>query len=326
MSVTSDASSDIAAIEPEVVGQQLTEVEKSTGLAEDSALALRGQFADYYTEIVTWRSKVAMITDETDPVQQKAAREIRLGLKDVRCNVERLRKTLKEDSLKRGKAIDGFANVLKYLCEPVEQKLLDVEQYAERQEAARIAALVEHRTHELTCVGANPAAYNLGQMDEATWLTILDSETKAFEAREAALLKAQQEKEAKEKAEKEEQERVRLENERLKAEAEEREAELAKEREAKEKAEAEAKEAQRKEEERIAAEKKAAEDKAKAEKKAKDKARRAPDKEKLLAFASALAEVCAPEMKTTEGKNILRHALNEQQRLSCWIEREAEAL
>jgi hypothetical protein len=52
-----------------------------------------------------------------------------------------VRKSLKEESLKRGKAIDGYANVLKYLCEPIEDKLFEIEQYAERKEAARVAAL-----------------------------------------------------------------------------------------------------------------------------------------------------------------------------------------
>ena len=190
----------IEALKPESVGREIDAVVKGSGLAEDSAITLRGQFADYYSMIVEWRDKAAMVTKPDDSTHQKIAREVRLGLRRVRCEVENTRKQLKADSLARGKAIDGFANVLKYLCEPVEAKLLEVEQFAERQEAARIAAIVADRQTILVSLGVDPTPYNLTAMDDETFKLVVDSEKKKREERLAAERKAEQERIQREQA------------------------------------------------------------------------------------------------------------------------------
>jgi len=322
-------STDIEILEPEVIGQQLAEVESKTGVNEDEALALRGQFADHYNSIVDLRGKVSMITDVEDPVQQKLAREIRLGLKDVRCNVERIRKTMKEESLRRGKAIDGFANVLKYLCEPVEEKLLDIEQYAERQEAARIAALVEDRCSKLECEGLttdDATAYNLAAMSEEMFESLLKMVQQDREQKAAVAAKAEQDRIAREKAEADERERIRKENEKLKKEAAEREAELAKERKAKEAAEKATAEAKRKEDDRIAKEKAEADAKAKADRAAAAKAKRAPDREKVKQLVSTILDIELPKLTSPEGKDLMIEISQKRDGFACWIEKMAEVL
>lgn len=186
------------------------------------------------------------------------------------------------------------------------------------------------------------------------------------DARIAAAKKAEEERAAKEKAEAEERERIRLENERLKKEAAEREAAAKIEREkaeaerkaAEEKArkekeeieakaaadraklEAEAKAAREKAEaaerkEREAREKQEAEEKAKreAEEKrikeeaaAKAKAAKAPDKDKLVAFAASIRALSHQPLATTEGKALEAEIAHQVEKFAAWVEKKAEAL
>lgn len=246
-------SQEIEVLEPEVVKAQIEQVEKTSGINQDSALALRNEFADYYAGIVEWRKKAEMVTKPDDSTNQKIARDVRLGLRKIRCDVENTRKALKTDILSRGKAIDGFANVLKYLCEPIEEKLMAVEQYAERQEADRIAAIQAERITLIVAEDADPSAYNLGVMDDDTFALVLAGAKKKREDREAEAKRIEAERVVKEQAD-------RLAREKAEKEAAEARAQAEVERKAREAAEAKAKA------ERVAAEKA----KHEAEAKAKD--------------------------------------------------------
>lgn len=335
----------IEVLQPEIVKSQIAEVEKSAGLAQDAALALRNEFKSYYQEIVTWREKAALITKPDDSTHQKIARDVRLGLRKIRCEVEATRKALKADSLARGKAIDGFANVLKYLCEPIEEKLMAVEQYVERQEAARIAAIVADRVAVIAAEGADPSAYNLGAMDDSTFDMVVAGIRKIRKDAEEAARKAEAERVAKEQAEAAERERIKKENEKLRAEQAKVEAERKKERDAaaaklreaeasakaerdaREKAEREASEAKQKEEARIKAEKAAAEAKLIEDRKAAVKAMRAPDKNKIVAFANALREFpVMAAMATEDGKRVANFVLEKRAAFAEWIIKQAETL
>ena len=48
--------------------------------------------------------------------------------------LKKVRKELKEESLRKGKAIDGVANIIKFLIEPVEKYLEDQEKFIEKLE------------------------------------------------------------------------------------------------------------------------------------------------------------------------------------------------
>ena len=89
----SDATT-IEALNPEIVGTELAKVESQVGLGQDEALALRSTFGTYYDDITKLREQAATITDPEDRTQQKLARTVRVGLKKVRCEVERVRKSL----------------------------------------------------------------------------------------------------------------------------------------------------------------------------------------------------------------------------------------
>jgi hypothetical protein len=230
---------------------ELLEVVQSTGVEIATQQSLLGLFTPFFEQAREWREKAGklVITDASQVAEMKLARQSRLALKEIRINVERARRQAKEDSLRRGKAIDGLANVLKFLIEPIESHLLEQESFAERQEAARKARLIEERTAALVAYGVDPSFFSLAEMPAEHFDKLLNSakvaheaklaaEAKAKEEARLAAEKAEQERIAREKAEAEERERIRLENERLKREALEREA--------REKAERERQEAERK--------------------------------------------------------------------------------
>jgi hypothetical protein len=334
---------------------ELCAVVKREGVAEQQQAVLIGSFAPYHAQIAAARKTSETITNGADPLQRKMARECRLELRRVRCAIENTRKDAKADALRYGKAVDGMANVLKFLCEPEEERLEEIEQAEVRKEQARIAALVESRMTALIEAEANPAAYNLAAMDDATWDTVLAGAVKAKQDRIEAERKAETDRIERERKEAEERARIKAENERLKAEAEKREAEIKAEREkeAAERAKVEAKlkaerEAAQKaaqaaadEAARVAkaaaderAKVEAAEAKAKAEKAAAEQAESdrlaklaaAPDKEKLLAFAAAVLDLELPEMATDAGRAVIIGIGTMQGKMAMWIKQEAGKL
>ena len=350
MSKEQEVTIIVEPIDPEKIGTELATVEKTSGISEDSAVALRDQFADFYNGIVEWREKAALVTKPDDPTHQKIAREVRLGMRRVRCDMENTRKSMKAESLARGKFIDGVAGILKLECDKVEEKMMAVEQYAERQEAARIAEIVRERTAALVGVEADPTAYNLAAMDDDTFRLVLDAARKRQAERIEAERRAEAERVAREQADRIAREKAEADAKAARAEAErERKAreiaeaaakrereiadakaakELAAEREAREKAEREARAARQAEFDRIAREKAAEAARVKAEREAAEKAARAPDKEKIMVFVAAVRALVndVPEMTTDAGLAVTAVIVPQIEKFACWIENHAEAL
>lgn len=334
----------VGGVDPEAVGYELRRVSSEAKLTQDESDALRIEFAGYYNRITDWRNKIALITNPDDVRQQKLAREIRLGLKEVRCDVERARKSLKEDAVRRGKAIDGYANVLKYLCEPVEEKLSEIENRAALAEADRIAKMIESRTAMILSEGGDPTIYNLGQMTDDAFSVIMQSCKDARIKREEEAQRIEAERVAKEKADAEERERQKIENERLRKEAAEREAvaqaerakaaaekkaleaKLNAEREAKEKAEADARYAKQAEEDRLRKEREDEQERLRKERLAREAAQRAPDKEKLEAFCVQILTPKVDAMSTEAGKTVASEAMRMQAKMVAWIRSQIEKM
>ena len=94
-------------------------------------------FQDFFKEAAEWEEKAIMIcvVNENQTEDMKKARELRLSIAKRRVAVEKARKKLKEDSLRQGKAIDGIANILKAIFEPLEKHLYLQEKFVELREA-----------------------------------------------------------------------------------------------------------------------------------------------------------------------------------------------
>lgn len=216
----------------EVVTNELAVIANESGLQPNKIEALLSGFGESYhmaKQIAAEAGKI-VVTDETQTELMAKARKERLVLKNVRVSVESTRKSLKEQSLREGKAIDGMANIIKALIAPVEQHLEKQEKFAEVKAAERKAKLLAERTAELSAFVDNVAVYDLENITDAAYDAVLAKAKQDKKDAEEAAKRAEAERIAKEKAEAEERERQRKENERLKAEAEVREAKAAKER------------------------------------------------------------------------------------------------
>jgi hypothetical protein len=275
------------------------------GLEPATEKSLKETFLTYFEQAEEWRAKALAIQVENvdDKESMKAAKAARLELKSIRCAAENARKKLKEDSLRKGRAIDGIYNMLEFAIKPLEQHLEDQEKYAVRLEMERMEKLRAARLEALDGLDYTPVV-DLGQLAEDAWQGLLQDARDLHALKLERERKAEEERLAKEKAEAEERERMRLENERLKAEAAAREAAMKAEREAAEKARLEAEKAAAAERAKLEAERAAAEAKARAEREAAEAAARVEReaREKAEAEARRLRE----EQESRERAEILR--------------------
>lgn len=293
-----------------------------SGLSEDGIVSLKSSFEPHFSGFNETRGE-ALQVQENEP---KKAREIRLKLKNIRVAADKTRKALKEDSLRRGRAIDGMNNILLAELKPLEERMDDIEKAEERREAERIRQLVEQRA-ELIREYADPEHYKLAEMDDEAFSGLLGGLKKAKAEREEQE-RLQREKEERERKEREEREaKLKAENERLRKEKEEadrvaaekaeqerkareeQEAQLKAEREAREKAERDARKAEEERQQeirRIEEEKQAeirkreAQEQAERERLEKERKAResAPDVEKVRAFCDTLSEIVPPALST----------------------------
>jgi hypothetical protein len=296
------------------------------GLEPATSHSLREAFEAYFRQADEWRAKALaiQITRPDQSREMQLARTTRLALREIRINADKTRKALKEDSLRKGKAIDGIYNMLAFAVEPLEKHLMEQEQFVERMEHERKARLKAEREEQLALFGVNVSLYQLGEMDAATFANLLETNQLAFTARQEAARKAEAERierearEAEERAKREaeavaERQRLQAENERLQAEKAEAEAKARAERQAAElaareaaaKAQAEreaAEKARREAEAKARQEREAAEAQARAEREAREKAeaelrakQEAERKAKEAAEAKARAAAQAPD-------------------------------
>jgi len=293
-------------VETTTATTELTIVAEQAQLPAESQRNLLDSFQPHYQAAcdLIEQARNITVTDATQLTEMKQARTIRLALKDVRVSVDKARKSLKEESLRTGKAIDGMANVLKYMIEPAENRLDEMEKFAERAEAERKANLQSSRLELLAALKIDSSFYDLANMPESTFATLLDTTRLAHESRIAAAKKAEDDRIAAEQARIEEEKRVRAENAKLQREAEEQAKALAAERA------------------KVEADRKAADDAARAEREAIERKAEAARKE---AEATARAEREALQKKAAEERERLEAAAAIERRERERLQAEAKA-
>jgi DNA repair exonuclease SbcCD ATPase subunit len=169
---------------------------------------LVAKFEDYDKIAEKWKEecKTIIVTDGSQTALINRAREGRLILRDKRINIEKTRKILKEESLRKGQAIDKVAKYLKELIEPLEDYLDKQENFAiykaqaEAAEAAEKARVERERLDILEATRKSIAApyrnywtteeYSFRTMSEANFLTIMEdlkSKKKAADAEQTRI-------------------------------------------------------------------------------------------------------------------------------------------
>jgi len=326
--VNNDTDDTTMATVDEVLPPEASSLIESSNLEVATVETLTGSFGEFFRRAEEWnaKAKAIVITDVSQTHEMKIAREARLALREIRLASEKVRKQLKEDSLRKGKAIDGMHNILKAIVEPLEQHLKEQEDYVELQQAKEKALREQERSQiiapYLDMLGG-PLSFSLGDMTEEQWESYIAGVKARHEQIEQEKAKAEAERIERERKEAEERAKIEAENAKLREEAEKREKQIAKEKaeaEAKAKAEREKIEAERKKEADEAAAKqaeieakaKAEREKIEAERKKEADARRKleqekAEKEQAEAKAKADAEeaerkkASAPDREKIEG-------------------------
>lgn len=205
------------------MNQEITKLLENSLIEKSKSDYIIEKFSEFTAIANEWNEKAnaIVVTDEMQTELMKQAREGRLLLKAKRIEIEKTRKSLKEQSLNEGRLIDSIAKSLTSLVEPAEKHLELQERYAEIQDQKRKAELKAKR-YELILPYAeviDPETLNLGLITEEAFLGILNYAKNTLETKLEYERLAKIEQEEKAKAEAEEKERLRLENVRLNAEA-----------------------------------------------------------------------------------------------------------
>ena len=238
------------------MNNQLEVIVKESGLEQTKAQYILDKFKDAFEFADKWdrQSKTIVVVNEKQVAEMKMARVGRLELREKRIEIENSRKTLKEQSLREGKAIDGIANVLKALIVPIEEYLEQQEKFVEIQEEKKREAI---RIEVEKKIEADRLKAEQDALEEQLRIKAENERLKQeAEAKEKAL----QAERAKVEAEKQEAERkAKAEQDRLKQEAEaklaeERKIAEAKRKEEQEKAFVEAEKVRKANEEKLAQE------------------------------------------------------------------------
>ena len=275
---------------------------KEFGLDESNVLTIEQAFMPKIVE----RDGLKIIYEELilgdiTPQLSVEAGTLRKKLVKVRTGIAEIHKSQKAYFLAAGRYVDAWKNKETLPIEQMEEKLSEIEKYAERMEAERLLKLRTERNEKLIVYGFDVATIDSAQMTEQSFELFLNGVKIAYEQKIEAEKKAEEERIAKEKAESEERERIRIENERLKKEAEAKEKQLQEERA---KAEAEKK----------AIEEKARKEKEEAELKAK---KEREEQEKILKAEREAKEKLEKEIKEkaeAEAKEKARIEIEKQQK------------
>ena len=306
-----------------IIDNKTTEISKVVTQYElqgASADALQKTFSPLFEKAKEWREKAAAIKVQNigQTKEMGDARKARLEIKAVRIEAEKAKTRLKADSLRYGNAVQGAYNMILLLTEPVEQYLLDQEEYGKRMLEKQQAVARDLRMCEAgKYLEFFPQSVDLGLIWDEEFAKLLQFAKMQYDAREAEQARIENERLEKIRIEAAEREAMRMDNERLRAEAAEVEAQWAKERAAVQKAEAEYNAklaAERAESDRLRqeadakdlAEKQRIADEQAAKDAAEKEALEAPDMEKIKMFYNAIQNLYLPKVTTKKGADIMR--------------------
>jgi len=227
------------------------DVFRTTGINHQMQSVIEDGFTQAYKQAASYAHAASRIhvRGEDDEKSMLAAAGIHKKVRELRLSVEKTRKTLKDESLRTGQAIDAAARKIKGIVEPVETAMQEAATYAERMRAERMAAIEAKRVAELDALEWDHTSLDLQTMSEEQYARILKAAKSAYQ-------EILEDRERERIAQLEEAERLRIENEKLRKQAEEsrkiaeREAKLR--REAEDKAEAERQQAAQEAAQRVA--------------------------------------------------------------------------
>ena len=202
---------------------------KEYGIEDSKAADIAAQFQPMLDKMVELEAEYNQVINMPigDKETAKKAREVRLKYMKVRTATVDIHKKQKAFYLAGGKFVDGWKNAQHFASIGKEEKLEEIEKYAENLEKQRIADLQKAREEQLLPYGVeNIENLNLGNMADNVWENFLAGTITNYNAKIEAERAAAEAERIRIEEEAAERERIRLENEKLKAEAEERERQI----------------------------------------------------------------------------------------------------
>ena len=183
---------------------QLSVIVKNSGLEMAEGKTLLEKFGNYEQIANEWeiKAKQIVVTDASQTTEMAMAKAARKKFSDLRIDVEKSRVAMKEQSLRKGQAIDAIARFLVSLIKPIEDHLKLQEDFVKIQEAKK----------------AEELRLELQRKEEEKERLRLEAEAKEQERIRLENIRLQ--KEAKKREEEFEKERAKAEQERQKAEDE----------------------------------------------------------------------------------------------------------
>ena len=158
---------------------------------------IREKFQDFAQAVEEWSEKAnaIVVTEESQKELMAEAREGRLLLKAKRIEVEKTRKSLKEQSLSEGRLIDSVAKYLTSLIEPAEKHLELQEKFIEIQEQNKRIQLKADRTELLLPYKdvIDPNSIQLDLITDEAFTTILNGAKFAQDNKKAEALRVEEE-------------------------------------------------------------------------------------------------------------------------------------
>lgn len=125
------------------MSNQLSVIVKNSGLEIAEGKTLLEKFGNYEQIAKEWEFKAKQIevTDASQVAEMAMAKSARKKFSDLRIDVEKSRKAMKEQSLRKGQAIDAIARFLVSLITPIEEHLKLQEDFVKIQEAKKAEEL-----------------------------------------------------------------------------------------------------------------------------------------------------------------------------------------
>ena len=167
---------------------------------------IKEKFQDFTQAIEEWSEKAnaIVVTEETQKELLAEGSEGRLLLKAKRIEVEKTRKSLKEQSLSEGRLIDSVAKYLTGLIEPAEKHLELQEKFIEIQEQNKRIQLKSDRTELLQPYKdvIDPNSIQLDLITDEAFTTILNGAKFSQDNKKAEALRVEQERKETERKQK----------------------------------------------------------------------------------------------------------------------------
>lgn len=122
---------------------ELVKIIDNSQLEISESKSILEKFGDYENIAKEWevKAKQIVVTDASQTTEMAMAKEARKKFSQLRIDVEKTRKAMKEQSLRKGQAIDSVARFLTSLIKPIEDHLREQEDFIKIQEEKKQAEL-----------------------------------------------------------------------------------------------------------------------------------------------------------------------------------------